>query len=231
MPVSAQKSRLLVGDFHLTSYATQVGTSWQQDILDTTVLTDAAKTAIIGGDTSTLKMSGYYDLAEHADLASWESSTAQPVTWAPNGLAIGSEVWLQNALLSEFSSNAARNGVAGWDLGGQTDGLTDFGVSLHNLGAETADGSAASNDGTAATTAGAVAHLHVTAFSGFSGAVVTIEDSANDSTWATIGTFTTVAGVTGERITIAGTVRRYTRATVDVTGTGSVTYAVALARR
>jgi hypothetical protein len=61
---------------------------------------------------------------------------------------------------------------------------------------------------------------------------VTIEDSADGSTnWTTIGTFATVTGLTSERLVIAGTVRRYLRVVDNVTGTGTNTRSVALARR
>lgn len=231
MPVSAHKSRLLVGDFHLAAYTRSVSAPWQQDMLDSTVLTDAAPTFVAGQETSTLKVSGLYDLAQHADLAAWKSASAQPVTFAPSGLALGSELWMVNALEGSLESSATVNDLATFSLDAQTDGFTDMGVSLHDLTAVTADESGTSVDGGAATTGGGVAHLHATAFSGFSGAVVIVEDSANNSTWATIGTFTTVAGVTAERIAIAGTIRRYTRYSIDVTGTGSITFAAGIARR
>ncbi len=77
---------------------------------------------------------------------------------------------------------------------------------------------------------GAVGYLTVTAFSGFSGAVLKIRDSADDSTYADLITFTTVSGVTAERATVAGTVDRYTCVDGDVTGSGSITPFVGLAR-
>lgn len=231
MAVSSKKSRLLVGDFNLASYATKVDSSWSQAMLDSTVLTDEAKTFVPDQHESTLSVEGYYDVAENTDIAAWKSAAAQPVTLGPSGLARGAELWMVNGLLSEFSLGSAIGNLGSFGLNSQTDGITDFGISLHDLTAVTADESGTSYDGAAATTGGGAAHLHVTAFSGFSGAVVIVEDSANDSTWATIGTFTTVAAVTGERIAIAGTIRRYVRYSVDVTGTGSITFQVGLARR
>lgn len=229
--VASKKSRLLVGDFHLAAYATQVGSQWQQAMLDSTVLTDTAKAFTPDQHESTLTVQGLYDTAEHADLAAWKSAAAQPVSFGPSGFALGSELWMVNALLSEFSLGSAIGGMGSFGLTAQTDGLTDFGVSLHDLTAVTADESGTGHDGAAATALGGSVHLHVTAFSGFSGAVVIVEDSANNSDWATIATFTTVAAVTAERQAVAGTIRRYTRYSVDVTGTGSITFQVGLARR
>jgi hypothetical protein len=86
-----------------------------------------------------------------------------------------------------------------------------------------------SADNGAATTAGAHAHLHVTASSGGTWAF-TIEDSANDSDWATIMTFTANgSAVTSERQTSAGAVRRYVRAVLTRTS-GSVTAVITFAR-
>lgn len=227
------RGRLLVGDFNLAAYTKSWSAPWTCAMLDTSVLTDdGAKTFIPGQDTGTLSVSGLYDAAVTTDISAWKTSgVAQAVSVAPSGFARGSELILANALDTEFTPSAAVDGLVQFTLNCQTDGMSDLnGVSLHDLTAVTADESGTGVDGGAASSNGAVAHLHVTAFSGFSGAVVTVEDSSNNSTWATIGTFSTVSGVTGERITIAGTVRRYTRYSVDVTGTGSITFAVALAR-
>lgn len=229
--VASTKSRLLLGDFHLAAYTTDITLSAVTEMLESTVLTDTAKQFIPGQDTSTLTLSGHHDVDEFSDLASFKSATTTPLTYAPSGLAVGSEVALVNVIDTNFETSAPVAGTVDWSLGAQTTGRTDFGFSLANLAAVTADTNGSSHDGSASSAVGAVAHLHVTAFSGFSGVVVTIQDSADNAAWATIGTFTTVAGVTGERIEIAGTVRRYVRAVFDVTGTGSVTAQVSYARR
>lgn len=232
MAVLAQKTRLLVGDFALAAHSASVSAPFAVDVHDVTVFTDGQNRSFIPSrQSSTFAVSGFYSTAAHADLSSWKSDGATPITYGISGFSIGSEAWLVNGIETSFTTTAATTDSSKFELAAQTDGSTSLlGVILHDLGAETADGSAASVDGGAASSGGAVAHLHVTAFSGLSGAVITVEDSANDSAWAVIGTFTTVAGLTSERLAIAGTVRRYTRVTVDVTGTGSVTYAAALAR-
>lgn len=229
--VPSTKSRLLLGDFHLATYTTNISLTSESDMLDTTVLTDTSKQFIVGQNTSTLAASGHHDLAEFTDLTSFKSAAVTPFTYAPSGWAVGSEAVLVNVLESDFETSAPISGTVDWSLSAQTSGLTDIGYSLADLAAVTSDTNGTSHDGTAATTGGGVGHLHVPAFSGFSGVVVTIQDSADNSVWATIGTFTTVAGLTSERLEIAGTIRRYVRAAFDVTGTGSVTAQVSYARR
>lgn len=229
--IPSTKSRLLLGDFHLAAYTTDITFNAVTEMLDTTVLTDTAKQFIAGQDTSTLSLSGHHDLAEFTDLASFKTETSSPFTYAPSGLALGSEVGLVNAIATSFETSAPVAGTVDWALGIQTAGRTDFGYSLADLAAVTVDTNGTGHDGGASSSNGAVAHLHVTAFSGFTGVVVTIQDSSDNVSFATIGTFTTAAGLTSERLTIAGTVRRYVRAAFDVTGTGSITAQVSYARR
>jgi hypothetical protein len=110
----------------------------------------------------------------------------------------------------------------------------DVGVSLDDFTAITIDGNGTARDGGAATANGGVAHLHVTAFSGLTNNIVTIEHSVDGSTsWATLVTFATYTGLTSERVVVAAgtTVRRYLRVVDNVTGTGSTTRAVCFARR
>lgn len=110
-------------------------------------------------------------------------------------------------------------------------GSVEQGVIIHPLAARTSDTNGTTVDQSAGTSAGGVGYLQVTAFSGFSGVVVTIEHSTNNSTWATLLTFTTVAAApTAERVAVSGTVNRYVRAVIDVTGSGSVTAFVGFKR-
>lgn len=224
------RARILNGDFSLSAKLSQASGALDVEMLDvTTFADDGVKRFIPGLDGSTFSVEGFVDAAAATDNAAWTST--QPITYGTDGLAAGASVLMVNALRSSYEIGTQVGGVASFTFEGTTDGPTDFGASLHDLTAETADTNGTSVDGAAATTNGGVAHLHVTDFSGLTGAVVTIEDSATGSSgWATIGTFANATGATSERIAISGTVRRYTRAVVDVTGTGSVTFAVALAR-
>lgn len=233
MAVAGHKSRLLVGDFHLAAHANSVSAPLSVDALETTRYTDAPnKTFIPGRQSSTFTVNGLYDTAAHTDLAAWQSA-AQPVSFAMEGLAAGSFVWLVNAIETQFSTGGGIGEAVPFSLSAQTDGLVDFGLSLHDLGAETADGNGTSVDYGASSSGGAVAHLHVTAYSGLTSAAISIEDSADNSSWSAVsgGAFASVTAVGAERLVIAGTVRRYVRAIIDVTGTGSVTYQVSIARR
>lgn len=237
--VSAQKSRVHVGDFNFTVVTAQVGADAQVDMLDVTTLNDTAKNFIPGQDTSTENLSGWLDVdatsnANFDQLNDIKSvGTVEPFSYAPEGFGIGSPVWMAPVLASNITFGSQVGDKASFSLDLQTSGPTELGRSIHNLGAETVDANGTSYDNAALTSNGGVGHLHVTAYSGLTSASIIVEHSTNDSVWATLGTFTSVTALTSEVLTIAAgtTVNRYLRIRTDVTGTGSVTFSVAFARR
>lgn len=77
---------------------------------------------------------------------------------------------------------------------------------------------------------GAVGHLQVTSFSGFSQVVIKLRDSTDNVTFADLITFATVTGRTAERKTVAGVVDRYVAADWVKTGAGSITFFVGVVR-
>jgi hypothetical protein len=94
--------------------------------------------------------------------------------------------------------------------------LLTAGKVSHSSGASTT-----SVDNSASSASGAAVFLQVMSLA--SGTVtITVEDSANNSTWATLKAFTNATGRTTERLTVAGTVDRYLR----VTTSGSFSTAV-----
>lgn len=184
-----------------------------------------------------LSLDGEFDVASGlsqallADLA--EQTTPAILTLGVGGLAIGSLVDMGKMVLedSKFSS-FDKEGIIGLAAEFKSDDRIDVGVSLHALGAETATGNYTSVDESAATAAGGVGHLHVTAVNG-SGIVVKIQDSSDDSTWTDLITFTAVSAVGAQRIELGSTatVKRYVRAIISAGTITSVTFAVAFGRR
>jgi hypothetical protein len=141
------------------------------------------------------------------------SLVAKQIGYDPNRGADGSLALAVNLTANGFGLEWGQQGTAGK----RTDTVATNGASI---------------DGTAATTFGLAAYLHVFAFSGTSVDIV-VQDSADNASFSPLtgGAFTTVAGTTKERITTASgaTVRRYLR--VATSGTfSSVTFAVNLIR-
>lgn len=228
-------SRVLLGALNLSCEARDVSVDQSVNTLDVSTLCDTSRSYIPGRLDSTFSASGPLDVSTTAgdpydQLGDWVG-TNLPLTYAPRGLTALREAMLMDALNISIGVTSPSGDAVGYSVSAQGTGF-DFGYVLEDLTAITADGNGTARDLTAQSTNGAVAHLHVTAFSGLTNNVVTIEDSADGSTgWATIGTFTTVTGLTSQRLAIAGTVKRYVRVVDNVTGTGSCTRSVALARR
>lgn len=229
--VNAQQTRVLLGDFSLSPKLARATAPWNGEMLNTTTLVDASKQFIAGLDTSTVALNGFLDELTFTDETTW--TTAQPLTYAPRGLTLGSEVWLVNSLKTQFTPGSQVSGVVSFDLAGQTDGATDIGISLHDLGAETTSSNSSAVDNTASSASGGVGHLHVTDYSGFTNIIVKVQHSTDNFSGSIVDlvTFATVTGATAERVAVTGTVNRYVRAIWTKTGTGSATFQVGFARR
>lgn len=234
---SAQASRLYLGDFNFTPVTAQAGGDASVDMLDTSTLNDTAKQFIPGLDTSTFKLSGWLDTLATADLTmdqinDLKTATAtEPLTWCPLGSALGDPCQMAGVWEASYQTGSTVADKVTFSLDAQTDGPTDVGFILHDNTAVTGTGNGTGVDRTVTSATSAVAHLHVTAFSGFTSVTVLVADSADNVTFGTIGTFTAATGITSQRLAIAGTVRRYVRYTATVSGTGSITFVVAFAAR
>jgi hypothetical protein len=110
-------------------------------------------------------------------------------------------------------------------------GAIDSGVILSPLAAATIDANGTTVDQLAGTTAGGAGYVQCTAFSGLTNVIYTIEHSTDGLSWGTLITFSTItAAPTAERVAVSGTVNRYVRAVINVTGTGSATALVGFKR-
>lgn len=236
---NAQQTRFLVGSLVGSLYSKGFSAKWDTDMLDITSHANAAKVFMLGRETSSLSADLMFDTDTTANgeadtLGDWKAAAALPVTFGPAGLVRGSQVMMMSALEASFSVDSQVSGIVMSKVAGQVDGFLDMGVTLDDVVAIATDTSGVAVDGGAASANGGVAHIHVSAFAGLTSDVVIIEHSVDGATsWATLVTFATVTGQTSERVVVAPgtTVRRYLRASDDVTGTGTCTRSVSFARR
>lgn len=157
------------------------------------------------------------DGSEHVVTVSFQGATA-----------IGERAVVLNVLQTDAPLGADINDAVTLSTGKAATGSSGGGIVLHHHNQESSTGNFASVDNGASTANGAIANLHVTEFSG-TNATIKVTDSANDSTFADLITFTTVTGTTSEHATATGTVERYMR--VELTGTfTTITFTVAAAR-
>lgn len=236
--INAQSTRVLYGNTALAGYLRSVSPSAQIDMLDVTVLTDTAKQFIPALGDYTLNVDGLFDNTTGAGSL-WDVLTSPinagstiPTTIGVDGYTVGNSVWMIPARTVSFEVSSSVADVVGFTASFGSASATNLGVSLADLAARTTTANGTSVDSGAATSNGAVAHLHITNVAGTTPSLtVTVEHSTNGSSWTTLGSFTAASTASSELITVTGTVNRYTRAVFTIAGTTpSFTCQVSLAR-
>jgi len=234
-----KNTAVLVAQYDISAYLNEVSSSQSIETADTSTFGTAAKTYVVGQNDGTLSFSGLFDGAAGAIAEIFEdiidNDSTPVITIAPDGgLVIGSKATLAQAKQTSYEVSAPVSDVV--SLSGEfqvTDGLRG-GVLLAANTAHTTTTNGTSVDGGASTSLGARANLHVTANTRDAGTVIKVQHSADDSTWADLMTFATVAAttLTSETVTATGTINRYLRVqTTAASGTGSITYTLSLSRR
>jgi hypothetical protein len=169
-------------------------------------------------------------------LTAFESTAVQPLMYALEGNTIGNEFVGIDAIRTVITRQATRDALHRLEASFMASTRMDKGVVLATHAARATASTTTGVDNAAATTAGGVAYMgaSVLALGSYTNVVITVEDSANNSSFATIGTFTAITSVpASQRLEISGTIRRYTRTLATFNGSGSsesVTSAVGLAR-
>lgn len=235
--VHSKASRVLVNDTHLTGTIRGYSLGHTRQLADVTSPLDDGHRWLPGLLGGSLSLQGLFDST--AGSVHTKASAAVGVdngllvTVLPDGFTIGQPAFIAVTDLEGYTVDATVSDAVSVQIDGAPDDGVDWGVSQHAHGAETATGNSTSVDGTAATTGGGVASLHVTAASGTTpSATVKVQHSTDNSAWVDLITFTAATTATSERKTVTGTVNRYTRETRTISGTTpSFTYAVAFARR
>lgn len=227
-------TEVLLDGADISTYLNAADLSVDVDTADTTTFKATWKTAIPGQVAAAAEFGGLYDTASIATFTALIGDDPGAVlTVVPaSQSAVGDPCRLIKIASTAHKETAPVGGVVAFNWSAVADGAVGFGHVLAPLAAVTADGNGTTHTGPlGGTTTGAIAHLHVTSVSAGDSIDVTIEHSTNGTDWATLGTFAQKSAAGAERLVIAGTVNRYTRAVFNVTGTDvSITCAVALAR-
>lgn len=234
-----KNTAVLVDKYNISAYLNEVSSSMSIETAETSTFGTAAKTYITGQNDATISFSGLYDGATDAIAEIFEAiidnDSTPPITICPDGgLVVGNKATLAQAKQTSYEVSAPVSDVV--SLNGEfqvTDGMRG-GVLLAAATAHTTTTNGSSVDGSASSALGARANLHVTANTRSDTTVIKVQHSADNSTWADLITFTTVAAttLTSQTATATGTVNRYLRATTTIaSGTGSITYTLSLSRR
>lgn len=232
--IHGKSGSILLGPFNLSGYSRQFSTVQEQDLHDVSVYGDSSRDYILGLKRGSVTISGLFEptdnLQDEQLVAALSASTARALSVSPQATTLGNVAYTASSRIQTYNHETPFDDLITWSADAETDSDTILvGHWLHALTAETAGVTTSSVDNGAASTAGGRANLHVTAWSGTS-ATVKIQDSADNSSWADLLTFSTVSATTSESVSISGTVRRYARVVLSGTIT-SITFAVALGRR
>lgn len=162
-----------------------------------------------------------YTLAPQRAIPITSNSLANPTvvtTPVPHGLATGAIILISGVITSNPTINGERVATV--------ISPTTFSVPVNVTTAGTGGSFVRSN-----TSNGAAGYQEVVAFSGFSGFVGKIRTSPDNTTFADLITFANVtAAPNAQRVTVAGVIDRYVSFDGNVTGAGSITILVGLAR-
>jgi hypothetical protein len=228
-------TRIIVNSVHLSGQVSGWRFEHSRLYADVTNLLSVGEQFQPGQMAGSLGLSGFFEPTAGDIVTTLDTAAAAAggllVTAFPVTPAIGSLAFIGGGNVSARGYPAAVKDVVKVELTGTPDDGVDLGVTVHVLGAETATSNSTSVDNTLSSAGGAVASLHVTAYTGLTNIVCKVQHSTDNISFFDLITFSTVTATTWERQKITGTVNRYLRSLWTVTGVGSCTFAMACARR
>ena len=235
-----KNTTVLSDDFDLSTYLNSATLSYAVETPETTTFGSSDRSYIVGHNEGTISFEGLFDgttaSADEIFAASLGSATNKTVTVSTDSTAIGGRTVLAGAATTSYEISSPLTDVVSVSAEAIANGGLDSGVWLICQTAVSATTNTASVDNAASSANGGVAHLHVTANARTATTVIAVQHSADNSTWADLAVFGTVAlsGLDSERYEVASgtTVNRYLRTrTTIATGTGAITRSVAFSRR
>lgn len=232
----SKNSRIFMNERHVSGQINGWNVRHTRAYGTCTTILESGERYVPGLMTGSLGLAGPFDSAQYVDtevIAALGAGVDNGllITACPDTTALGSPAMFCPADPEGYVVAASVADTVTFSVEAVPDAMVDMGVVLHDHTAETADANTTSVDRGAGTTGGGAASLHVSAYTGLTNAVIKVQHSTNNSTWADLITFATVTAVGSEFKTVTGTVNRYVRVTTDVTGTGSVTFLVAFGPR
>lgn len=233
--VDASATRVLVNTVHLSGSVSGWDAAGMREYSQVTTVLDTGQKYLPSLRGGSLSVTGLFNAAAgDIDATIGGAGTGDDnLLWTvlPNGTTLGQRALITVSDLSGYSIASQVGDAVRVQIDSMPNDGVDFGVTLHALGAETADLNSTGVDNAASSSNGGVGAIHVTAYSGLTQAILKVQHSTDNVSFSDLITFTTVTGTTSQRSTVTGTVNRYTRSFLDVTGTGSITFHMSFARR
>ncbi|MDD5034132.1 MAG: hypothetical protein PHE55_05185 [Methylococcaceae bacterium] len=231
-------AKVWLAQYELTSYLNELAITHGVDVGDDTAMGDTTRSSMPGLETLDLSLQGFFDVADNAQ----DEIIRTRVATQNIPMSLGIQTGLENTRAYFF-----QGGISGYDKGGAVGVLAPFtlkgyasagqkiinGLILEDgVTPRTGAGSGTQRlVGTVSATQKIYAVLHVLAFTGFTSVVIKVQsDTTGFPSAADKITFTTVTGLTSQYATpVAGPdTDTYWRVNWDVTGTGSISFVVAI---
>jgi len=229
---------VFVNEYDFSTYFNDVTATSTVETAETSSFGSSAKTYIVGLQDGTVSLNGMFDgTATGTDVvfsAVLGSTTKQNVIVAPSGHSNGANAIMLEADDTSYEVSGAVSDIVQTSAEFQSSDGVEHGKILSSGTAVSATGNGTSVDNTASSANGGVGFLSVPTNTRNGNITVKVQQSADNSTFTDLITFTVVSSTakTFERVEVTGTVARYLRVNYTVAGsTGSATPVVAFARR
>lgn len=230
-----KQTRIYVNGYNLTGFFRKSSSELMRETAESTVFGLDDKTYLAGVKDATASLEGLFDgVVDGVEDVLLAALNADPtiLTILPQGDALGNVAHGFTSLETKYAIDSSTDDIVSLNTELQSNAGRDRLLVQHALGSDVASGQSASIDNAVQTINGGVGYLQVPDIAGITNLSVLIEDSADNSAFATILTF---AGVTADRgrqrVEITGTVRRYTRSRWVFTGAGSSQFWAGFGRR
>jgi hypothetical protein len=235
-----KNTTVISDDLDLTSYLTSATVSASIETPETTTFGSADRSFIVGHNEGTVSFEGLFDgtvgAADEIFVAALGNTTDKTISVSTDSTSVGGRAILVKSASTSYEISSPLTEVVSVSAEAIANGGLDYGVWLGCKSAVSTTSTGSAVDNAASSLNGGVAHLHITANTRSATTVAKVQHSSDNSTFADLVTFTTVAleAKTSQRVEVAAgtTVNRYVRALVTpAIGTGSITFTVAFSRR
>src|SRR5665213_577863 len=233
---SGRKGALWLNEVDISPYFASAVFAAKVKTAPTTTFGSDWDTAISDTAAAALVASGYYDTLEADQVRETLLEVVGQLTYAPAGaLAIGDQCRLLNLNTTDFATPCKIGAATVMDWTAQSTAQVGIGTCLHVLQSEAAGTVTGTGDGLltgAASTTGAILHVHLTAKTGADTFDLKLQDATTiggSYTDIASGAIVQMTALGSQRLVIPGTIRAFVRA-VAVVSTHAMTYGVAVAR-
>lgn len=239
MAVVARDVAVLIDEFDFTRYFNEFEFEREGEDVDVSTFGSRVRAYLSGPQETTITLNGFYEGGKNeVDDIFHRRFGQEPdmlITLCPNTYKQGRACYLVPTTQITYNLSAEVEDAVEIEGEFRANGSVDRGHILQTLTTVTATGNSPALTETAATTAGATAHLHVIGVTGTpTSVVIEVEHSSDGTTWSPLITFDAVTGAAAQRRSTLPTVtvNEQLRATHTITGgtTPSVTYALAVSR-